>query len=566
VDTRSGSQRWLFGPVSDLTLGCGLGYALIFTGLLAFGTQKQSILVWIPLISLFTGTPHYGATLLRVYEQRSERRAYAVFAVWITALVWALFYLSLYDAFVGSLLLTLYLSWSPWHYSGQNYGIALMFLRRRGIEVTPGAKRALYSSFVLSFLLTLLAVHGVTGGAEYAAVQPYRGGAFHLMRLGITTPWWEIAFLGIGTAYLAATAAAAVSLLRRARAGDLLPTFALIFTQALWFSLPPLARHWGLLGDDLRSGAAYAFFWVATGHTVQYVWITTYYAARDGGYGQRARYFVKALCAGSFIWSVPALIYTWSVEGTRLGGVALGPDVGVLIAAAVNIHHFVLDGAIWKLRDGRVARVLIRREPVAAPPIEQPRRRWQAGAVYAAGGLATLAVLAAIGEREWRLRPALAAGDLAGVHASLDRLQKIGHVGADDYRRAGRVAMQQESYREALHYFELSLERHENAATWVALGQLASAQGRGEQAREAFEKALEVNPNLPDALFLLGSEWLRRDEPGRALVLLERASAIVPQDPKVAASVGRARKRLAQLEARAEDAKGESPAVSGGEL
>jgi hypothetical protein len=565
VDARSASPRWLFGPVSDLMLGCGVGYGLVFAALLVLGVRDQSILVWIPLISLFTGTPHYGATLLRVYEQRSERRAYAVFAVWITAAVWAVFYLGLYDAFVGSLLLTVYLSWSPWHYSGQNYGIALMFLRRRGVEVAPGTKRALYSSFVLSFLLTLLAIHGVQPGAEYAPVQPYRGGVFHLLRLGITAPWWEVAFLGVGACYLAATGTAAVSLLRRAPARDLLPTFTLVATQALWFSLPPLLRHWELLGDDLQSGAAYAFFWVATGHTVQYVWITTYYAARDGGYRERGRYLLKALCAGSFIWSVPALIYTWSVEGTALGGVAIGPDVGVLIAAAVNIHHFILDGAIWKLRDGRVASILIRRDRVSTQPIGPPPRRWLAGAVYTAGALATLAVLAAIGEREWRLNAALASGDLAGVHASLERLRWIGHVGPDDYRRAGRVAMQQQSHREARHYFELSLQRHESAATWVAVGQLASAQGNAEDALRAYESALEVNPNAPDALFLLGSEWLRQGEPGRALPFLERAAAVVPEDPKVAASLERARKRLAD-EAPSGAAAREPPDVAGEEL
>jgi hypothetical protein len=35
-------------------------------------------------------------------------------------------------------------------------------------------------------------------------------------------------------------------------------------------------------------------------------------------------------------------------------------DTGLLLLvnAAVNLHHFVLDGAIWKLRDGTVARIL----------------------------------------------------------------------------------------------------------------------------------------------------------------------------------------------------------------
>ena len=65
----------------------------------------------------------------------------------------------------------------------------------------------------------------------------------------------------------------------------------------------------------------------------------------------------------------------WSYAGTLVaGGIALfvpGPWItsylfqfdfttSVLIfTAVVNIHHFILDGAVWKLRDGRIAALLI---------------------------------------------------------------------------------------------------------------------------------------------------------------------------------------------------------------
>jgi len=539
--------------VSDLVLGCGLGYGLVFVVLVLSGAELSSVskLGLIPLISLFTGTPHYGATLLRVYEQRSERRAYAVFAVWITAVVWAVFYLGLYAPLVGSLLLTVYLTWSPWHYSGQNYGIALMFLRRRGIDVTPTIKRLLHASFVLSFGLTILAIHGGSGGGEYAAVQPYRGGIFHLMRLGIPSPAWEVLFVGLGGVYVVTLAAAAVMLLRRASPGDLLPSATLVLTQMLWFSLPPLARHWGLLGDNGPLGgnsAAYAFFWVATGHTVQYLWITTYYAARDGGLRVRGRFFAKALAAGSFIWSVPALLYSLSVEGGRFGGPAIGPDVGVLIAAAVNIHHFILDGAIWKLRDGRVARVLIRREETPAldgTPVEpESGRPGLAGAVYAVGAVATLAVIGAIFVRDGMLHPALRSGDLRAAHVALDRLEWIGHDGPDDYRKVGNLAFQQKRYGEAAGYYRESLERHRSAETYLAIARLARADGREDDAIEAWKQALARNPNQIDALYQLGLAWLRRGEPERALEVLEHAAAVAPQDQTVVASLERARQRV----------------------
>ena len=61
----------------------------------------------------------------------------------MTAALVALFGVSLYDRFLGSVLLTVYVTWSPWHFSGQNYGLSVMYLRRRGIPVTPELKRPL---------------------------------------------------------------------------------------------------------------------------------------------------------------------------------------------------------------------------------------------------------------------------------------------------------------------------------------------------------------------------------------------------------------------------------------
>ena len=264
--TRDTTGRWLFGPAPDLLLGCGLGYVLLFAGFLMTGTDRSAVsaLGVIPLLSILTGTPHYGATLLRVYEDPEERRKYAFFAVGVTAFVWGFFYLGLYSALLGSLIVTLYLSWSPWHYTGQNYGIAVMFLRRRGVALEAGTKRLLYLSFVLSYVLTLLALHGATAGGSYSAFSPYRGGSFQMLRLGIPSPYWEVGFGAVGLAYLGMLAGAARALLRVSSARALLPTAVLALTQMLWFTAPVAARYLGLLGPDgplSTDKTAYAFFW-----------------------------------------------------------------------------------------------------------------------------------------------------------------------------------------------------------------------------------------------------------------------------------------------------------------
>jgi hypothetical protein len=134
-------SRWLFGPARDLILGCGLWYLVALALLCVEGPTIRAATgaAILPMLTLVFGTPHYGATLLRVYERREDRRGYAIFAVWTTALLALLFVVAVHQPLLGSLILTVYLTWSLWHYTGQNYGLTVMFLRRRGVPVSDRA-------------------------------------------------------------------------------------------------------------------------------------------------------------------------------------------------------------------------------------------------------------------------------------------------------------------------------------------------------------------------------------------------------------------------------------------
>ena len=88
------SGRWLWGPAADLLLGCGALYAFAFLILLVAGPSirsHQAVFVF-PLLILLISTPHYGATLVRVYEHTSERRRYKLFSIWLSLLILGLFF------------------------------------------------------------------------------------------------------------------------------------------------------------------------------------------------------------------------------------------------------------------------------------------------------------------------------------------------------------------------------------------------------------------------------------------------------------------------------------------
>jgi tetratricopeptide (TPR) repeat protein len=524
------SSRWLFGPVPDLVLGCGVGYVAVLAFLCAFGPEVRATMApgLLPFLTVLIGAPHYGATLLRVYERREDRRAYAFFSVWATAVLAALFVASTRSVWLGSLVLTLYITWSPWHYTGQNYGLAVMFLRRRGVALDPTTKRFVYASFLLSYVVTFLAIHSEAPGASYTPPL-YIADSYRVIPLGIPSaiggPLFQLAL----AAYAGALVVAVVRLRRGATFGALLPALLLAVTQALWFSIPVAMRRFGLLGGLEPFAPQYAgwyFFWAALGHSIQYVWVTSYFARNAPGFPGLPPYLGKALLAGTAIWGIPALLFAPGV----LGRIPYDAGLGALIAAVVNLHHFVLDGAIWKLRDGRIARILVRSERAAEPePIGPPRRRWLAPALLGAGAIACAALVFAEFEMEFGLRRAYDRADVSRMRTALDRLDWMGRESANNHLQLGRVLAARGEAGGAIREYQSSIQLFPMPDAWVALAEILEQQGAIGPAREAIEKAVELAPQSAPIAYRAAGLATKAKDPDRARALLERAVALDPE-------------------------------------
>jgi tetratricopeptide (TPR) repeat protein len=532
------SSRWLFGPAPDLLLGCGLGYALLLAGICATGSLVREALPLslLAFLTLIFGTPHYGATLLRVYERREDRRGYALFAIWATAALAVLFVAGTRSARLGSWILTVYLTWSPWHYTGQNYGLSVMFLRRRGVAVDPPAKRLLYGSFWLSFLLTFLAMHQQRPSAPYAPTL-YSG--YEMIPLGIPTAIASIALPVLAVAYLATLVGAAVLLLRRGRPRDLGPAALLVLTQALWFSIPVVARAWhvGSVLEPLSAQyATYYFFYAALGHSIQYCWVTSYFARKSQGYTRVVPFLTKALLAGAVIWTVPALLFA----PNRLGRVPFDAGLGALVASVVNLHHFVLDGAIWKLRDSRIARVLLRSEG-ARPAAPAPRRRLGVAPIVWAMGVGSLAVTGVASfETEFGLRRAFARGDAVRMQHAISRLDALGRESAYADLELGQLLQSHGDLRGALRAYAGSIGVQPTAAAWSAVADVYENSEAILAADAAATKALELAPDSPELAYRSGQLALRRHDVERARRLFERAARLDPESKLYRLAVDRA--------------------------
>ncbi len=542
---------WLLGRWTDVLLGYGLAYLLSVPLFFAIAQLGWAGAPWLTIaLALVFSTPHYGATLLRVYERREDRRRYVVFALWATLALSALFVASLYHVVVGSLLLTAYLTWGPWHFSGQNYGLVLMALRRRGVPVDAGLKRLVYLTFVLSAGLAILALHMRAGSYSFSGQSYDASGTFGLLSLGIPRAVALPLVAGGVGAWLVCVGWAATRLVRSAPLRALAPAGLLLSMQALWY-LPALTIG---LFESAAGGFAFTAIWVATAHAVQYLWVTYYYARREGRTPSLARFYGRTWLAGGLLL-LPIVVFAPGIAG---GWVANGAGVVVLGVSVLNLHHFILDGAIWKLRDGRVARVLLRDQPVAPDPIGPARRGWlrPAGAALLALGAIPLALQAWEARLLWDIsrkpaeatRISSAAADLAW----LGRAPKgvWGKLGAE-YERAGEPARALEAYRR-------ELARDERPAPWIASRAAWLLIDRSEREPEALAEAERLARYLvrslgstkPDGLQTLATvharagRWQRALATAQAALRVARAQGDEPRVRVIEAEVARYRSAL----------------------
>jgi hypothetical protein len=529
------SRPWLFGPVPDLLLGCGGLYLGVFLALAVAGDWIEALLplglLAIPILAL--SVPHYGATLLRVYARKEDRSAYRLAALWATWPLALWFVAGVRDEWLGSALITLYLTWSPWHYSGQNYGIALLLLGRRGVDVSAPQRRWLYASFLLSFALVFVAVHAEGASAAYAPGS-LAGASYRFLRLGIAAPVATWLVLALSLAYTLALAVVVTGLRRRARWRALAPALCVVALQALWFALPVLSRTTGWLDrlppfDPTRF--EYAFLWIALAHALQYLWVATCFAGHSGAAPRRASYFGKCLLTGAALWGAPTLLFGPDLLGVR----AFDAGHALLAAAVVNVHHFVLDGAIWKLRDGRIARILLRPQPTAPEPAPSPARLGLARALVAsAGALYAVTVLVGAFEGEYGVRRASSPPDFARLRVAAERLRWVGRDDPSVRYNLAMHALREDHLDLARRDLQRSLELQRTQHAWLALGVVEQRAGDLMQALRAYDAALELDPSSVAAWSRKAQVFVRMGELAQARDALERALALAPErlDPK----------------------------------
>lgn len=537
VDVR---PLWVYNSWLDMMVGCGAWSAPLL--LLAYFSLASNTLQWSIAfygLALFLNYPHYMATVYRAYHRSEDFHKYRIFTVHITLLLLVTAVVSHFWFRALPLLFTLYVTWSPWHYSGQNYGILMMFARRAGAQPANAERRALYAAFLLSYAILFVNFH--TG--------PSTDPLFLSLNLpGVVSSQLLIV---LAIAFVACSAYGLSRLIGQAGWRAMVPSLTLFSTQFLWFLLPTVLS----LGDGFHvPQSRYSTGVLAVMHSAQYLWITSYYARREANAEGHQRWrplaYFAVLVAGGIALFVPGPWITSHVfhfDFTRSF---------LIFTALVNLHHFILDGAIWKLRDGRIANLLLNSEARISDAATDAGNGLLASLLWLVGsssGARSLRVATAVALLAWgtvdqvRYYFALHGDNLADLQraaalASYDttlqmRLaRKELDAGQPDHaisawKRAMQANPVDPAPRNALLQYLTSEKRFGEAydvsraamqrtprdpQLLVNNGILAMQLGHADEAFTSWQKAVAADPALADAHLYLAAELDREGKPADA--------------------------------------------------
>jgi hypothetical protein len=331
--------RMFVNPLFDyLLIGGVLGFIVIpflpsTTQLLGFsGDYRLAAMV------LFVNSCHFAASTVRLYTKKGmyQRNPFHTLMLPMVSIVIVTVCIAS-DETLGRNFFYLYLTWSPYHYASQAFGLAAMYGHRSGAKLLPGDSRLLWWTAILPFLYAFL--NSDTGGLSWFVSKTW-----------IQTQPWLAALLDSTQSALGIMAFTVPVLLyfqarKGGRPGLPMISFAILFSNgAWWIALPYLS----------------AFGWVTVAHSVQYLAIILIFHVREkqpngGSTGEIVRevlgFYGKCLVLGYLLFQV--LPYAYVALGFPLASSLL------VIAAGINVHHFIVDRVIWRQRTDPNMKVVV---------------------------------------------------------------------------------------------------------------------------------------------------------------------------------------------------------------
>jgi len=302
-------------------------------------------------LSFVVNFPHYSATYYRLFRNPAQWDAYKR-PFWIASAIVGVLYVSSFvaPAVMGVFIITLFMLWSPYHYTGQNFGVGQINLRNSGIFLSVWERRWVVVIFYAPWVFHFIWVNSWVYGSGY---DLYAMKVVNFLQLPdmMVVAAKGLAIVGAISFFIFVFY---MRLFRQTRLPLGFLTIVVVQYVWWWFLYLFVANSTGWAGTPVVAGLmllALPFF-----HCAQYLVVTLQFESREkplfgGGLLHVLFYYTILVLGGAILFVLLYRMQHW------ISGVSLLYAQG-LFMGLINLHHFMVDGFIWKVRKPEVARNL----------------------------------------------------------------------------------------------------------------------------------------------------------------------------------------------------------------
>ncbi|MGE4130267.1 MAG: hypothetical protein AB7F86_01445 [Bdellovibrionales bacterium] len=331
------ARRWFLTPSLDLLFVCG-GMVWILAGLtglmlgLGYSYQNSATFTIFLLVSVnLLANSHTMATFVRLYHSSANRQSYFEYGFLLILPVLGLTWIGARSETMAALFVRLYGILVGWHYARQVYGLCLLYGLKQGYQI-PEVVRLSWQLLVWAVSLKVAVTRMI-----------YPDTLARVLNISaLPTPILPFEVFTVAKVFLILVAAACVVLI-----------FWFGIKRAEWPPLPAVVLLSSMTLFFLSEGLLDSILWYfipAFFHGSQYIAVSGVFHMNESGARNiqgvslsRIVTYLLALVGGGILiyYGIPYFM-GW-----------IGFEQRIALAAVfcvVNFHHFLTDGAIWRLR------------------------------------------------------------------------------------------------------------------------------------------------------------------------------------------------------------------------
>lgn len=330
-------------PVIDaLFIGGASILIYVLVRLLTSGERTDRVIALGTTLVWFVNWPHFAATTERLYSKRTNIAQYPMTSLLSPLLVLTgVIASALSPEGIAPWFCKVFLLWSPYHFTGQTFGVSQLYAKRTGRPFSTIGRWVCLVFLYGTFLHPLAYTDSFADGTYYYGV--------HVPSLGV--PVWLV-YLTEALLWGGGFALVALILVEKLVEKKDIPWVALtpVFAQFIWF----------VPGGGWPS---YSEF-VPLFHSLQYLMIAWAFQlhGRFGESRERAAapITIKSIFTQSARWYVIVFVggglLFFGIPNLVSSVTKLDIDFSTaIIITGVQLHHFFVDGVIWKLRSDTVS-------------------------------------------------------------------------------------------------------------------------------------------------------------------------------------------------------------------